>query len=233
MATMNPSSRKPSITPRQLVEVAMMPPTAKRKGMVEALRRNYRLETAQRRLLDGLQAQEVMPAARTIYRHPAHASPAAGVGEELSEADLIWLQRLPTDPSEVSWEDARRLATMAARVKDHSHKVLVRSIWRPIADHHDRALAETELANAKVADPEIPSGLPVASAIGEAIRAENATLKPHEAEDRAHELLAIARADAARQRTSAIDDAERTVRRLEIEQAERSATTRTELVRHA
>lgn len=75
------------------------------------------------------------------YQHPG-ANPAPDMPAQLSAADLAWLQRLPTDPAAISYEDARVLAGMAETLPPGSaDKRLLDSIWAPVRQLHDAAQA--------------------------------------------------------------------------------------------
>jgi hypothetical protein len=86
------------------------------------------------------------------YRHPAHDRAAMGAtnaGESLTPADLVWLQRLPSDPAAVTFADATALAALHQAVSERTNPSdarLVRSIATPVLEHHDRLAAESTLA---------------------------------------------------------------------------------------
>ncbi len=96
------------------------------------------------------------------YQHPG-ANPAPDMPAQLSAADLAWLQRLPTDPAAISYEDARVLAGMVQTLPAGSADLrLVSSIWLPVKQVHDTAQAnptEGTTVNPEPATPTTPEEL--------------------------------------------------------------------------
>jgi len=75
------------------------------------------------------------------YAHPGD-NPAPNMPAQLSAADLAWLQRLPSDPVSITFEDARVLAGMSAALPlGSADRRLVDSIWLPVKQLHDTAQA--------------------------------------------------------------------------------------------
>src|SRR4051794_31683887 len=97
----------------------------------------------------------------------------SGNAEPLSPAELAWLQRLPSDPAAVTFDDATALAGMAERLSPSTQPAdarLVHDIWQPIADLHDRRLLKGTVAIASRPLPQVPSG--ALDALVEAVGAE-------------------------------------------------------------
>lgn len=81
--------------------------------------------------------------------------------EELSPVELVWLQRLPRDPKDVTFEDAARLAALAGSIsttKAPSSARLVESVWEPVKALHDKRVAEAQLEQTRQPLPSIPDG---------------------------------------------------------------------------
>jgi len=81
----------------------------------------------------------------------------AGKPKALDAADLAWMQRLPTDPGEVSAADVQTLKGMAAQAAmgtgDHR---MIHSVLDPIARHHAKCEAEANLADLARPLPQVP-----------------------------------------------------------------------------
>jgi hypothetical protein len=56
----------------------------------------------------------------------------------LSPADIAWLDRLPTEPTEISAEDLRTITAMAGRASSDGDRRLLETILGPVRAHHDR-----------------------------------------------------------------------------------------------
>jgi hypothetical protein len=121
--------------------------------------------------------------------HPLQAMPDRAVQkmDKLSPSDLIWIQRLPTDPAKIPFQDAARLGQLAKHVADASDRNLLQSVWLPVKEHHDRRQAEALAHNANLA----PANLFLESvqALGDIIRNEMPTLSQAGAEEEARELI--------------------------------------------
>lgn len=154
---------------------------------------------AQRRFIQEMAAGAVVETAG--YNHPATAAVAVPrTGKELTAVEMAWLDRLPRDPAQVTWEDARSLAAMASQSLSPADRRLVASVWEPVRHLHDRRAAEVSLANARRPLPEVPAS--AYNALADAISDEHAELTDGEALSRASAALheALAERSAARER---------------------------------
>jgi hypothetical protein len=79
----------------------------------------------------------------------------------LTESELRWLDRLPKDPSQVTLEDARTVAAMAAYLPKghHDDARLLESIARPLREFHDQHTVKPLLAEARTPLPNMPAEL--------------------------------------------------------------------------
>jgi len=127
-------------------------------------------------------------------------------GNDLSGADLAWLQRLPSDPSKVTYADAVQLAALSlasSNFADRSGARLVESIWAPVRELHDARAAEVALRNAQ--QPEWTPPASLCDALADALHAEHPELTEDEAYTRGRRMLSDAQAllDASRDATIA------------------------------
>ncbi len=175
--------------------------------------------------------------ARTSYNHPGDQATVPGPvpgakGSErdyappLGPAEGAWVQQLPADPEQVSFQDAVALASMAARVdrrKNPGDARLIDQAWKPVKETHDWSAATVALDNAKAPLPQVPnSALP---AVAEAISAENDQLLPEEAHQRASEAINEAAAKRSRDRDQAIANAETAMLAVASATLDRTAVT--------
>ncbi|MDQ1732687.1 MAG: hypothetical protein QOK10_2846, partial [Pseudonocardiales bacterium] len=175
-----------------------------------------RTTTAQRKFLQEVQSLPVQQ--RETYLHPERGPLPHPDQGPLTGIEQLWLAGLPSDPSQVPFDDAQTLASIAAKVSKlkspMDHKVIQRA-WAPVKEYHDRAAATVALRNAAQSHAPIPSS--TLGALAEAIQAENNQLDPSEALSRANQMIGeisakrrAARDDAlmkAREQMTAIDDA--------------------------
>lgn len=225
------------LTTKQMTEILTMPPSPMRTGKAQAFLRHHlknpgnpgRPIGAQADYLRALLEQETSLTG-TKYRHPGFEPVHYVDSDTLAPTDIAWLQRLPTDPAQVSWEDARHIVALVHAVKrTSSDGRLVHAIWDPLKAFHDRRLAETTLKNAQrpvsVSDPS------PAPALAEAILAATPDLRPEEAMARAKEIIRNTQTELDTHRQQAIDTARQTITELDAQLAERAATTRELAVR--
>ena len=185
------------LTVDAIVELIRMGPTQMRKGKAmayykQAIRSQSGYSLAQRRFLQALIEQDALPP-REMYVHPeqkATLKPPAPFGaaarDKLDPADLVWLQRLPADPAQVTFDDAVQLATLVRSVKAGTpDRRLLDSVWKPIKAVHDRRAAETLIRNATRPMPRDPDPY---SALVDTIRDEIPALTEHEALVRASKI---------------------------------------------
>jgi hypothetical protein len=149
------------------------------------------------------------------------------ITDHLSPADLIWIQGLPKDPTQVPFEDATRIAMLTKQVDRYEHPSdahLLRSVWAPIKTHHDRRKADALAHNAAIPLPDLEHDSAVV--VAEYIRQETPELRQEEALLRARELVQEAKAKRASAAASIAAQADQ----LHAEVAEREAG-RTALVK--
>jgi len=142
----------------------------------------------------------------------------------LQPADLIWIQRLPVDPTQVTYADAVQLASLYNVTKPGtSDRRLVESVWTPVKRVHDRKAAEAELEVARQPLPSVPSS--ALGALTEAVRAETSELTDDEVVARASQLLRTALDGRTAEREAAIAAVESQIAALRDAQAQREALT--------
>lgn len=228
---------------RTLIDLTVSPSTGLNRGKALAVRRSattgmggfepWATENVVA-LLDTLAARPVdVPAGG--YAHPLDMSTPSGrvlarqrLGQQgggLSAADVAWIQRLPVEPDEVSFDDAVELAKLAASVDtDSPDRRLVDSVWLPVKRVHDRRRAEADLAAAQRPVPALPAE--AAPAVTDLIRLEVPALSPLESAQRARDQLEEARqariADAALAQQAARDE----LARISSDAADAVSTTR-------
>jgi hypothetical protein len=232
-------------TSKQLLDLLVdQPGSPGFRGRVEAIKR-YALRPATHggrgqsinhdRLIADLEA---MPPAAPAekYLHPAddakRTSPllrdaATGAGYQLTPADIAWIQRLPADPAQVSYDDAVHLAALAnasSRTTDPGGHRLIQSVWAPVKEVHDARAAEVTLRNAQAPRPDLPAS--ARAALADAVAAESPELHPDEAATRASRMLDEALAKRREARDEAVMDA-----RAAIAQAREAAAVRTRVVK--
>jgi hypothetical protein len=145
----------------------------------------------------------------------------------LSPAGLAWLQGLPTDPEQVSYDDAVQLAKMAANTsafKDAQSALLVGQKWVPVKEVHDGRAAQAVLTNAQVSAPSVPSS--VMPALTDAIAAETPTLEPDEAVAPAGARLRAVLDQRSTAREGKVLDARAAIAKAGEARARRTSTTK-------
>ncbi len=206
-------------------------------GRLEAIRRAHRtpmrgstLTPNQTRLVREVQdtAKDTTPPPER-YTHPAAtASYAPARTTPLTPAELAWLDRLPRDPSQVSFEDAKTLATLTSSMRGGTgttaDRRLLQSITGPVMEIHDRNAAEVDLRNAQQAQPPIPAS--ALGALGDAVLAETPDLEPGEALARASKLLQAAADKRANDRALVVQQAQDKITAAKERTRARTAVTR-------
>jgi hypothetical protein len=161
-------------------------------------------------------------AARSVPDHSGRGGPDLKTG--LEPADLVWIQRLPTDPTKVTYADAVQLASLYNATKPGTpDRRLAESIWRPVKEVHDLKAAEAELELARQPLPDVPSS--ALGALTEAVRAETTELTDDEVVARASQMLRTALDGRTAQRDAAIGAAQAQIAALRDAQAQREALT--------
>lgn len=214
-----------------------VPPTPTLAGKVAFVARGLRNDRHSSRPVPQSHVQFAADLAKTLtdtpqaakYVHPGE-DPAVGAARPvtgLSPADLAWLDRLPRDPAEMTYDDAVAVAAMHASLSSMtspSDKRLVESVYRPVAELHDAAQAGTVLAQASAPLPPVPSSaLP---ALTDAVAAEAPALTPEESVARASRLLGDALAARQAARDAKLAQAEAVVSQAQAATAARLAVRR-------
>lgn len=216
-----------SMTSKQVLDLIAQRNSPGFRGLAESHRRRTPMTPYQRELLDALDAAHTENvqtsgyahpelAARSISSVPAPHNPDGSPGTKpvftLSAADVAWLSRLP-QPDQVTLDDARELAKLAAQVTPGgSDARLVNSIWAPVKTRHDLAKARHDLAQAQTPEPEFSHGA-ARAALADAIAAEVPALSGKEVVSRAVDTLSEAL--SASPRTKQIADAEQVIAELD------------------
>ena len=188
------------LSSKQIVKLISEPATGASLGSVAYMARRGRPGSS---VVGGPSAKQqafladmgkVRPAQRETYQHPADAPPVLRQEGPVSPVEVAWLNRLPQDPQQVSFDDARALATMARTVLAAKHPAdarLVHQVWDPIKAVHDQAAAKVAIDNDRQPLPDVPSS--TLGALADAIHAEQDQLRPEEALTRASVMLQQAR----------------------------------------
>jgi len=164
------------------------------------------------------------------YQHPADDPRvrAAKPSDGLSASDLAWINRLPSDPAQVSHDDAIQLAGLAAGLtgvqSNPSDARLISSVWSPVREIHDANAARAALAAAQTSPPPVPSS--AVRALADAIAAETPELTPTEALSRAGSQLRDSLDNRVGARQQKVLDARAAIARASEAAAVRTATTR-------
>jgi hypothetical protein len=190
------------------VEIATAPPGSDVAGRAEALRRfGGRATPAQERLITEAAARPTPPPVEE-HRHPAMAPLTGGfTADTLAPADIAFLERLPTDPEQVTAQQARQLAGLAATIKRGTpDRRLLDAVWQPVKDLHDRRAAEAALARVSRPLPAIPDS--AVDAIADALLDRQPDLGRAEARARAERMLADRRYAQELDQRRAVADAE-------------------------
>ncbi|MGV0624962.1 hypothetical protein [Mycolicibacter minnesotensis] len=159
------------------------------------------------------------------YHHPADGYiPHLTVEPELGPADFAWLETLPADPNAVSYDDARHLASLAARIDNiktkTSERLLVQQRWLPVRDAYDKREAQHALAREYGTIPD-----PV-DALAELIREETTDeISDRECVARAVELRNRIFDEINSRRERSREIALKTIADIEDQAMQRSATT--------
>jgi hypothetical protein len=129
--------------------------------------------------------------------------------QPLTASDIAWLNRLPSDPSQISYEDAHALARLDADWPSGSPDArLVRSVLGPVRRHHDAQQAQVELDNLKAIPARNIDHGQALSMVSAAVMREVPELTEDEAHTRARDLLTAALDKARAEHAAALDAAQ-------------------------
>jgi hypothetical protein len=214
-------------TAQGLAELLAQAPTGLRSG---ALR--YHAQQARRagnsrlaELLD--RAARQTHAAPPVGRHPGdRARRDQQLAERgLSDSDRIWLSRLPSDPSAVTFDDAEALAGLVASVGAMKHPGdarLLASIWSPVKTIHDRRHAAETVATARAPLSPLPDGC--VAALAAIVATEVTGLSADEVTARAGEMLRAAVEGRDQERAQVVARAEQRAMAVDLHEYARTAT---------
>jgi hypothetical protein len=214
------------LSSKQILDLIPPKPKAGLAGQLEGARRfapganhmgQHVLTSFERQFLADIEASQSGRVRPENYTHPGTTAHMTIRGDgPLTPTELAWLDRLPRDPAEVSYQDARALAGLAQALGGYAgingrvsgmraagddgpgpkatsaDLRLVRAVWDPVRELHDRKQAEVNLANASASYPTIPAS--TEAALADAIHRENGdVLTREEAVTRAARLVRDAR----------------------------------------
>lgn len=165
-----------------------------RRDMTNGMNAQVGPNSHHRFLVEMEQTARTTPAPTAKYLHPADmarrlpaSSPNSVAKTGLSPADLMWIDRLPRDPEQVSHDDAVTLAGLAREVSPMTNPAdsrLVASVWTPVREVHDRRSAQVDAAAAAATPaPNVPSS--TLAALADSIESEVPGLTHAEALQRA------------------------------------------------
>lgn len=187
------------LTSKQILQALALPPGDGSYGTLMAWRRSIDADRenwdhAEWTFLDELmqhrQPQTERYAHPTTMPRPSGRQPG-GTGEPqpLEPGDLVWLQRLPSDPAKISDEDAAYIATLAREARPGSSDArLLKSILDPIRRHHDKRQAQVELRNHDATKPR-PTPRNARAVLAAAVLRETNDLDDDEAHTRARRMI--------------------------------------------
>lgn len=142
-----------TLSPSRLFELLAPGPVASGKALSarhSGTRSSTTLPSAQLQFLDDVgrrtNTKDDVPV------HPEDRSRLLGDrrdrGADLSPVELAWLQRLPIEPTDITFDDAVRLAELARTVSEMKTPAsfrLIESIWGPVRELHDERVARAKL----------------------------------------------------------------------------------------
>lgn len=153
-----------TLSPEQLRHLVTLDPSSPiDRGRLTALRRQT-TQLRQLAIIDRMLATPTQPQAGRVERW-WQQPPAGNAGPKaLTASDVAWLQRLPTDPAQLSREDVTALARLSAQVADGSpvpgpDARLIRAYYEPVVAHLERQ-ARIEELNAVVGPRTQPTAPP-------------------------------------------------------------------------
>jgi hypothetical protein len=204
-----------AIKSSDLTDLFSQPWTNGMSGRIEALRRNAGTNstgysTFPNAHVQALRAMIPDRPPRKHYDNPTSvgARPAAVI-EPLTASDVAWLERLPTDPKDVSYDDARQLARLDGEFKSAGDRRLVRSILDPVRRYHNTLEAQAALENVTNNPAPVVQRGAALQMLSDAIRSETGdVLTSEEVHSRAAVMLDDALNKAASERTRLVRQAE-------------------------
>jgi hypothetical protein len=205
------------LTSKQLLDLYATPSTSNGfRGRLQSLRRSAhpgggRMADPDVALIDAISSALPNKATSPGYDSPIRPELAVGNARNpkpLTPSDLMWLERLPRDPADVSYEDARALSQLAHSTEPGSADArLMNSIYEPVRRLHAGRLAQVELARLEETPlPDVPANQAVA-ALAKAYLREIPVLTEDEAVGRAQTDYLEARDKARQGRAEKLDEA--------------------------
>jgi hypothetical protein len=164
-----------------------------------------RPSSEQARLIEAL----IATPQRVVRRHVlpwADATPTIRKGP-LSGSDIAWLQRLPTDHTAISDDDAIELWRLSQQIEAKGGDArLLNSIWLPVKQRHEKLAAEATIATLSASVPPLPNG--TVAVLAQALEVEGG-LSPQEAQVRARTRLDQMQEAGAKSRARRLEAAHR------------------------
>jgi hypothetical protein len=155
---------------------------------------------------------------------PAGTS-GSDLADELDPPSLMWLERLPSDPKDISFEDAVRLFRMVDSVKANTTSgMLLRSIAEPLDLLHTERVVRDRIAN--LPTPARVSDL-ARGALAEAVAGAHPELHPEEIAVRARRLTQDFEAEQEDRYDQSKAQLQAQLQGLASRRADRAATTAT------
>jgi hypothetical protein len=151
-----------------------------------------------------------------------HAKGNANIPDQLSDADIAWLTRLPSDPSAVTLNDAKVAIAMKDRTLSPDQARLVSSVVDPLLEYHDHQAALVDLSNAQ--QPVLPLPMSAVPALAHAISVEIPQLTADEAVGRAHAVMEKIASDRAAAQSKRLQQANTDLAAVKQRVADRTAT---------
>ena len=219
------------LTTKDIISAIEAEPSPMQKGRLAAMKR-FKLDRTQRYPVTHPQFMRDMlavdPRDPITYVHPEQRVQPRPLrhGEEftVSAVDIAWLQRLPHDPAQVTFDDAVQLAQLSgavSKLRQPSEHRLLWSMWAPVKAIHDRKATEAALAQAQQPLPPVPSS--ALGALADAIAAEVPELRDDEVLSRAHSDLNAALERRAAARAKRVADAQRRLEEINAAETQRTA----------
>lgn len=146
---------------------------------------------------------------------------------EFTATDLAWLNRLPSDPAAVSYDDAVQLASLAAASSsfaDPSGHRLVQSIWKPVKEVHDAKAAASALQQSRQQVHDEPGS--AVDALADALAAEEQFGPDEDARSRARRMIDDAFDQLEDGRLATIEDAKAAAQTAEDARSKRTSISR-------
>lgn len=147
--------------------------------------------------------------------------------EDLTPVELAWLQRLPLDPSKVTFDDAVRLAALAASIREAKTPAsarLVQSVWEPVKHLHDERVAKDRAERVREPLGKLPKT--TVGAIADALMEEHPGVSREALMHEAREIVSNFEAQRIRQYERTIEKADQQLAEVNVDVARSAETAR-------